>query len=194
MAGLVANTVGTQGGGGSGGGTSSVDESNFTVAVTPGTPDMGVYNDALSAISSGLLAIARLTAYRARHVNLRDSSGNELGISSDPLYVQGSLSVAPVYSHTLNNGGQQTVGTSGVILLAQNLSRVGWRIQNIGTTVIYVLYGSGSISSSNYTFSLPAGGTAQDGSSPVIFDTQWQGEIQILSSATGGKVSYGEFV
>lgn len=185
MAGLVAGTVGTSGGGGGGGGTSSTDESNFQAGQTAGTPDMGVYNDALAALSAGLLAISRITAYRAHHVNLRDASGNEEGTSGNPLWVQGSFSAGIIKSATPNDPVQATVGTSAAQALAANTSRLWVVISNFGQTVLYYLFGSsaqaGAVSSSNCTNYL------NPGQSVLIAGSQiFTGVIQWISSAAGG--------
>src|SRR5579884_4041183 len=63
---------------GGGGGTSSSDEGGFTAGTSTFTPAGGVFSDGLAAIASGLVGWVRMTAYRAFHVNLRDSSGNEV--------------------------------------------------------------------------------------------------------------------
>jgi hypothetical protein len=40
---------------------------------------MGAFDDAATVLSSGKLAIQRITAYRAGHINVRNSSGTEVG-------------------------------------------------------------------------------------------------------------------
>lgn len=62
-------------------------------------------------------------------------------------------------------------------------------LQNVGTTRIWILFGAGTPSSSNYHLSLPAGGNANDGSSPPYIDTMWIGQVQAISSAAGGSVN-----
>ena len=64
------------------------DNSAFTAGTTTETNIGGVYNDSLAALSSGNAAAARLTPYRAVHINLRNSSGAEIGTSGSALYVQ----------------------------------------------------------------------------------------------------------
>lgn len=59
----------------SGGGVA--DKSAFTYGVNNETPIGGVYQDALPTLSAGQTGAVRSTQYRALHVNLRDSSGNE---------------------------------------------------------------------------------------------------------------------
>jgi hypothetical protein len=126
-----------------------------------------------------------------------DSVSVALASDQLPLPITGSISVAPVYSHTLNQGGLQTV-TTAAVLLADNHTgatpRVGWEIQNISTVVVLILLGGGTLSAANYTFALPACGTSADGSSPIYRDTQWQGEVQIMAATGTGKVVFGEYV
>jgi hypothetical protein len=63
------------------------DNSAFTAGTTTETSVGGVYNDGLSTLSSGNGAAARITASRALHVNLRNSSGTEIGTSSNPVRI-----------------------------------------------------------------------------------------------------------
>ena len=63
------------------------DNSAFTAGTTTESSVGGVYNDGLSALSSGNGAAARITASRALHVNLRNASGTEIGTASNPVRV-----------------------------------------------------------------------------------------------------------
>jgi hypothetical protein len=65
-------------------------------------------------------------------------------------------------------------------------------LQNVGTTRIYVAFGA-TPTTSNYHFALPAGGSQNDGSSPVYLDTLWLGDVQAISSAAGGLLQITEF-
>ncbi len=99
------------------------DNSAFTAGTTAETNIGGVYNDSLAALSSGNAAAARLTLYRAVHINLRNSSGAEMGTSGSALYVQfpsaQSVSVSGTPSVSISgtptvtaNAGTGTFGTS----------------------------------------------------------------------------------
>lgn len=114
---------------------------------------------------------------------LVDGSGN--------LKVAGSLTVTPVTSTTASSPSQQTIGTSAGQVLAANSGRKRLMLQNVGTTVIKIAYGAVP-TSSNYHFSLPAGGSANDGSSPIWQDTMWLGAIQAISSGAGGLLQVTE--
>lgn len=153
---------------GAGGGTSEIDESPFTAGVTPGTPIMGE----------------------------DPTSGENLVLQTVPgtriLEVGGSITVSPVESDTCSTNALVAVSTSSVTAIAANASRKRLILQNQGTTILYILLGSGSASLTNYTFALAACGTTKDGSSPVIFDEMWQGAVQVISSAAGGLLNAQE--
>jgi hypothetical protein len=68
-------------------GVSQADRSTFTDGTTTFTPVGGVFNDSATAPSSGQAAAARITSKRAVHVNIRDNSGNELGIAAAPVRI-----------------------------------------------------------------------------------------------------------
>jgi hypothetical protein len=104
----------------------------------------------------------------------------------------GSVTVAPVESDTCSTNALVTVGTSSTQAIAANPSRKRLILQNVGTTVLYVLLGTGSASATSLTFILPAGGTSKDGSSIIIFDIMWQGAVQVASSAAGGLMTAQE--
>jgi hypothetical protein len=125
-----------------------------------------------------------------------ETTGGKMGPllldASGYLYVDigaGSIVVAPVTSTTASSPGPTSVGTSSATALAANSNRKRLTIQNTGTTVLYVLFGAGSASSSNYHIILPAGGTVNDGSSHPYIDEMWQGAVQWASSASGGQGS-----
>jgi hypothetical protein len=70
------------------GGTSSTDGAAYTAGATAGTPAIGARDDAASGtVAEDKLGIVRITTNRAEHVNLRDASGNELGIAAAPVQV-----------------------------------------------------------------------------------------------------------
>jgi hypothetical protein len=112
---------------------------------------------------------------------------------SGKLLVAGSLTVTPTESSTVSAPSIVTVGTGSSTLLAANSSRKRLTLQNMGTRVIFILFGAGTASSSNYHIALPPGGTTADGSSPVYSDIMWQGAIQASASGAGGSVAVGEF-
>jgi hypothetical protein len=164
-----------------GGGTSSNFGSGFPSAGTA----IGVQNGA------DMVALVEGQALSAASIPVVIAS------DQSPVPITGSISTAPVYSHTVNNGGLATVTTSAQLLAANSSGptpRVGWSIQNVSTTVIFVLLGAGTASATNYHFALPACGSANDGSSLIFRDTQWQGAVQIAAASGTGKVAFEESV
>ncbi len=101
-----------------GGGYSQQDLTAFTVGTTPVEVIGGIYDDSIAtAPSAGQVTVLRLTLARGLHVNLRDSSGNELGGSADPLYVQ---AVGTNFPHNLVQ-----VGGTAVVTAAAGVQKVG---------------------------------------------------------------------
>ncbi len=146
------------------GGTSSVDETGFSAGVSAGTPVMG-YDS-----TSGELLIAALVPGTR---NLQ-------------------VSVAPISSNTCTANAINSVGAVSTQVLASNSSRKRMILQNLATQVAFVLLGSGTASQTNFTFTLPACGSAKDGSSFIIQDTMWQGAVQVIYPASGGLFSAQE--
>jgi hypothetical protein len=139
--------------------------------------------------ASGTAAGAQGTNGDMEPLNL-DAGGNLLvNVATGTL----SVTVSPTESTTVSNPNLVTVGTSSVTLLASNSSRKRMTLQNNGTTTIYVLFGAGSASATNYHIALPAGGTSKDGSSVPYQDIMWQGAVQACGSAAGGLVTTAEF-
>jgi hypothetical protein len=143
---------------GAAGGTASKDESAFTAGSSYGTPIMG-YDP-----TSGELLVVGLSA----------GTRNLAAVAT------------PVTSTACSTNAPATVGTSSAQAIAANSSRKKLVLQNVGTTVLYVLLGAGSASATNFTFALPSGGSSKDGTCPVYVDTMWQGAVQWISSAAGG--------
>lgn len=74
--------------GGGTGGTATADNGTYTAGTTNGTPIEGALDDTgTTAASEDKVAIARITAQRGLHVNLRNNSGTEIGTSSNPVQV-----------------------------------------------------------------------------------------------------------
>ena len=149
---------------GGGGGTASVDEDAFTPGVSVGTPIM--------VENGGLLYIAAGDAARR-------------------LLVAGTFASIPPASSTASAPAQQAVGVVAGSILAANASRKGCAVQNTGTSRIYLGLGANP-TTSNYHIALPAGGSANDGSSErwdgTISGVRWLGAVNAISSAAGGTV------
>jgi len=83
--------------GGGSGGTSATDEASFTWGSTAFTPMGGFYQTTATsnALTTGQSGAWQFTAQRAGFVNLRDSSGGELGLTGTPLFVQSKSGAFP---------------------------------------------------------------------------------------------------
>lgn len=78
------------------GGSIKTDRTTYTEATSTFTPVGGVFNDTLGAdLTEDQSGASRMTARRGQHVNLRDSSGTEIGTTLAPLAVSGTVSVNP---------------------------------------------------------------------------------------------------
>jgi len=175
-----------------GGGVSQVDTTTFTAGTTPATPIEGVFNDSLTAVGSGKAAAVRMTAYRGQHVNLRDSSGNELGLVGDPLYVQVTGGIQPVSGTvTANQGGapwsfnQTQINGAPVVVAAAGVQTVGI-VNAAGVAFSQV--------APLQTQNAPSGGTGGAAQTPwrnhlVISPSQ---TAAVIHTAAGGKTAYIE--
>lgn len=93
-------------------GTSSFsDSSAFTAGSTAIQNVGGVFNDGLSAVSSGSAAAPRITSSRAFHVNLRNNSGTEVGTSGSPIRVDPTGTTAQPVTGTFWQATQPVSGT-----------------------------------------------------------------------------------
>jgi hypothetical protein len=127
--------------------------------------------------------------YRPGGVTGTDQFGNLLvALAASSVTVQ----TQPVTSNTVTQNGVTVIGTASSQALASNSNRKRLIIQNVGTTNLYILYGTGTAGPSNFTRILPAGGTPLDGSSVPIIDDMWQGPVQWASSASGGEGTANE--
>lgn len=93
----------TTGGGGGGGGTSETDKATFSEGTTAYTPVGGVFNDTVGApLTEDQGGAMRMTALRAVHSNLRNVSGDEIGVLADPLRIDPTGSTAQPASQSGN--------------------------------------------------------------------------------------------
>jgi hypothetical protein len=68
-------------------GFAMVDNTLFTTLVSSFNPAGGWYDDFTPPLSSSAAGSFRMTAYRAEHVNLRNSSGAEIGTQASPISI-----------------------------------------------------------------------------------------------------------
>lgn len=83
---------------------------------------------------------------------------------------------------------QTAVSTTAGAILAANPFRKGLRIQNTGTTVIYLLLGAGTPTASVNHVQLKACEDANDGTGGVFESSTWVGSVQAIGSGLGGTV------
>lgn len=69
------------------------DKTTFTYGTSTFQPIGGVFQDTSPTLTAGQGGAVRLTAQRAVHSNLRDNSGNEIGVTGNPLITNTSFSV-----------------------------------------------------------------------------------------------------
>jgi hypothetical protein len=106
---------------GSGGGVSIVDEASATAGSSVFVPAGGVFNDSFAALTSGQQGLARVTANRGIHANLRNASGTEIATLSNPARVDPtgsttqpvSASSLPLPAGASTSAKQPALGTAG---------------------------------------------------------------------------------
>lgn len=184
-------------------GDSVQDKTAFTYGTSMFVPVGGVYNDTAASVPSGDQAAARITQFRAVHVNLRDSSGNEEGLMANPLFVRGTdgtnaqgytAASAALVSDTIAeaslasidgklspaSGGMfpQIITGSSQSLLAANASRKGFSVYNDSNGPAWIAVGP-TASSGQFVFEMfPKG--YWEGPSWV-----YTGQISGLGAGTG---------
>lgn len=94
---------------GGAGGTSAVDESAFVEGTTPGTPEMGVYNDSLAAVTTGKVAVTRIAKFRSMLATLwSGSANNEVGTLANPIRIDTTGTTPQPVSGTVSAIGTKT--------------------------------------------------------------------------------------
>lgn len=83
---------------------------------------------------------------------------------------------------------QTSVGTMAGEVLALNLGRRGLIIQNTGTTIIYLVLGSSTPTTSVYHIALKACSITDDGNGGIYNDDAWVGAVQAIGSDSGGTI------
>jgi hypothetical protein len=157
--------------------TGIADKTTYTYGTTTFQPVGGVYQDTLPSLTAGQSGSFRLTAYRAIHVNLRDSSGNEISAQNNQIKTADICDTSTVQATV-------TVGTSAVVAKvgASNLSNR--KIVNVfhnGSGKLYwggsgVTTASGTQIFKNTSVSIPAG---PNNSVYLISDTAGQ-DIRVV--------------
>jgi hypothetical protein len=101
-----------------GGGYSQVDRSAYVDGTTAVEVVGGVFNDAATSPGASQAGYARMTAFRAFHVNVRKNDGTELGIAATPFRID------PTGSTTQPVNGTVTVN-QGATAWVTNVTQIG---------------------------------------------------------------------
>jgi hypothetical protein len=146
------------------------DKSSYTEGTSVLTPVGGEYNSSPTLPSSGQAAAAQITQYRGLHVNPRNSSGTEIGTSSNPIRIDPTGTTTQPVNHTQING-------NAVITVANGIQKVG------------VSDGSGNAySASNPVPTTPVPNAATFWSNHVAYTASQT--AQAIRTPTSGKTSY----
>lgn len=77
---------------------------------------------------------------------------------------------------------------NAVKLLDPNESRKEFIIQNTGTTILAIKFGSApNYNSGDFHILLSAGAATRDGTAGSLVDDSWQGSVWIVSNQSGGE-------
>lgn len=133
-------------------------------------PMGAIFNDALQVLTTGWMGAPRSTGYRAIHVNLRDSSGNEIG--------PGALATPTVIFN-----GKQTVATAGTrVQLATTQAVKSISVKALASNTGLIFLGNSTVASGN-GFQLSAGDEQS-------FDLANLATVYIDASVSGEGVTY----
>lgn len=92
----------------------------------------------------------------------------------------------PIARTATSTPAQTSVGAVAGQVLAANANRRGLMVQNTGTTIIYLVLGAGTPTTSVYHVALKGGTAADDGTGAIYLDDVWTGAVQAIGSAGGG--------
>jgi hypothetical protein len=81
---------------------------------------------------------------------------------------------------------QTNVGNAAGQIIGTNRARRGFIVQNTGTTILYLLLGTGVPTTSVYHVALKACSVANDGLGGIYSDDSWVGPVQAIGSAPAG--------
>jgi hypothetical protein len=119
------------------------DNSAFAAGTTTETNVGGVFNDGLTALSSGNAAAARITPNRGVHVNLRNNSGTEIATSGNPLRIDPTgTTTQPVSGTVTANAGSGTFNIQANASVALRVARGGSVWQRIGRAAKWFVIGA----------------------------------------------------
>lgn len=88
---------------------------------------------------------------------------------------------------------QTAIGVVAALVLSPNPMRKGFVIQNTGTTVVKLSFGSTDPTQTVYHVALAACDAADDGKGGVYFDDAYTGAVRAISSGAAGTFLISEF-
>lgn len=151
--------------------TGVADKTAFTYGTTLELPVGGVFQDTSPALSAGTTGALRLTSFRGMHINIRDNSGNELGIAAAPLRTDPTgTTTQPVSGTVTANAGTGNFSTnltqiSGATPSATNplfveLTNGTAAISPTNPLPVYLQDGGTSVNSYNTAAAVASGSTS----------------------------------
>lgn len=94
--------------------------------------------------------------------------------------------VIPHGRNISNTPAQTSVGAGAGVILNATPLRTGLIIQNTGTTIIYLSFGSVNPTTTVYHVALRACDAGNDGNGGIYVDDAWTGEVRAIGSGAGG--------
>lgn len=145
-------------------GGSFTDNTAFTASTTAESNIGGVFNDGLTAVTSGNAAAARITNNRALHTNLRNAAGTEIGTAANPVQISLANTAANATAVKVDNSAvtqpvSGTVTTTPPANASTNVAQVNGVAPLMGNGIT----GTGSmrvtVASDNTAFSVNSSAT-----------------------------------
>lgn len=131
------------------------------------------------------MAGPKIQAGHGSPVTLYNSSDTELGTATDPINVEGSLTISPIASTTLTTS-QVTISATAVLILALNASRLGATVVNPAGAANLIIGQTSGVTATTGLI-IPPGGAYN------IDEPLYTGALYgILASGTGQLVSTAE--
>lgn len=100
----------------------------------------------------------------------------------------------PAPQATVSAPAQTSVSDTAGLVLSANQKRKGFTVQNTGTTIIKLAFGSTNPTQTVYHVALAACTGADDGLGGLYVDDAFVGEVRAISSAAGGTMVIAEYV
>lgn len=164
----------------------SLDGSTATAGSTGAYSLGGVYDDTMANCATGKSCLVRITPARGLHLNLRNSSGTEVGTAGNPLRIDPTGSTTQPVSGTVSVSG--TVTISGTVVANQGGSPWSMRLQDGAAGTLATITAGNALKVDGSGVTQPVSGTvtANAGSGP--FPNQ-QSNITLDYDSGGGTQS-----